>query len=88
VSISQRIEKGHHRIENRKVYSVPVSQMPPVHEQHQWAGLTTIVMVVRSIQHWNKITHEVQFYISLGSDANKSSAIRQHWGLKILFIGH
>ena len=40
VSISQRIEKGHHRIENRKVYSVPVSQMPPVHEQHQWAGLT------------------------------------------------
>lgn len=84
VSISQRIEKGHHRIENRKVYSVPVSQMPPVHEQHQWAGLTTIVMVVRSIQHWNKITHEVQFYItSLGSDANKiGSAIRQHWGIE------
>jgi len=68
VSISQRIEKGHHRIENRKVYSVPVSQMPPVHEQHQWAGLTTI-MVVRSIQHWNKITHEVFYITSLGSDA-------------------
>jgi predicted transposase YbfD/YdcC len=47
-------------------------------------------MVVRSIQRWNKTTHEVQFYItSLASDANKiGSAIRQHWGLKILFIGH
>jgi len=92
VSISQRIEKGHHRIENRKVYSVPVSQMPPVHEQHQWAGLTTIVMVV-SIQHWNKITHEVQFYItSLGSDANKKCNSTAwgiensvHWTLDVTF---
>lgn len=84
VSISQRVEKGHHRIENRSCYSVPVSQLPPLHEQHQWAGLTTVVMVVRSIQHWNKTTHEVQFYItSLGSDANKiGSAIRQHWGIE------
>lgn len=41
-------------------------------------------MVVRSIQHWNKTTHEVQFYItSLPSDANKiGSAIRQHWGIE------
>lgn len=27
VNISQRVEKGHHRIENRKVYTVPVSQI-------------------------------------------------------------
>ncbi len=35
-------------------------------------------------QHWNKTTHEVQFYItSLASDANKiGSAIRQHWGIE------
>lgn len=58
VSIIQRIEKGEHRIENRKVYSVSVSQLPPLHEQHQWAGLTTIVMVVCSIQYWTKITHK------------------------------
>lgn len=84
VSISQRVEKGHHRIENRKVYTVPVSQLPALHEQNQWVGLTTVVMVVRSIQHWNKTTHEVQFYItSLASDANKiGSAIRQHWGIE------
>jgi predicted transposase YbfD/YdcC len=84
VSISQRVEKAHHRIENRKVYTVPVSQLPALHEQNQWVGLTTVVMVVRSIQHWNKTTHEVQFYItSLKSDANKiGSAIRQHWGIE------
>jgi predicted transposase YbfD/YdcC len=95
VSISQRVEKGHHRIENRKVYTVPVSQLPPLHEQNQWVGLRTVVMVVRSIQHWNKTTHEVQFYItSLASDANKiGSAIRQqcsiensvHWTLDVTF---
>lgn len=84
VSISQRVEKGHHRIENRQVYTVPVSQLPALHQQDLWAGLTTVVMVVRSIQHWNKTTHEVQFYItSLTSDAHKiGSAIRQHWGIE------
>ncbi|PAX45688.1 ISAs1 family transposase [Brunnivagina elsteri] len=84
VSISKRIEKGHHRIEKRTVYTVPVSKLPGLHEQDLWIGLKTVVMVVRSIQHWNKTTQEVQFYItSLDSDANKiGSAIRQHWGIE------
>ncbi len=84
VNISQRVEKGHHRIENRKVYTVPVSQLPALHEQDDWVELTTVVMVVRSVQHWNKTTNEVQFYItSLASDASKiGSAIRQHWGIE------
>jgi len=84
VSISHRVEKGHHRLENRKVYTVPVSQLPALHEQEQWTGLKTVVMVVRKCQHWNQTTHEVQFYItSLASDANKiGSAIRQHWGIE------
>ncbi|WP_230967388.1 hypothetical protein [Nostoc commune] len=56
--------KGHHRIENRQVYIVPVSQLPVLDEQDLWAGLTTVVMLVRSIQHWNQTTHEVQFYIT------------------------
>jgi len=64
VSINQRLEKGHHRSEHRRVYTVPVSQLPTLHEQHQWSGLTTVVMVVRSIQHWNKTTNEVQFYLT------------------------
>jgi predicted transposase YbfD/YdcC len=84
VSISQRIEKGHHRIEKRTVYTVPMSQISELYQLDLWAGLKTIVMVVRSSQHWNKTTQEVQFYItSLASDANKiGSAIRQHWGIE------
>ena len=84
VSISQRIEKGHHRIEKRTVYTVPMSQIPQLYQLDLWAGLKTIVMVVRSSQHWNKTTQEVQFYItSLASDAIKiGSAIRQHWGIE------
>jgi predicted transposase YbfD/YdcC len=84
VSINQRVEKGHNRIENRQVYTVPVSQLPPLQQQSQWKGLATVVMVVRTIQHWNKTTREVQFYLSsLPSDANKiGSAIRQHWGIE------
>ncbi len=95
VNISQRVEKGHHRIENRKVYTVPISQLPALHEQDDCLGLKPVVMVVRSIQHWNKTTKEVQFYISsLPSDANKiGSAIRQqcsiensvHWTLDVTF---
>lgn len=46
MSISQRLEK-----ENLTCYTVPVSQLPALHEQYQWVGLTTVVMVVRSIQH-------------------------------------
>ncbi len=38
VSISQRVEKGHNRIETRKVFTVPVSLLPPLHEQQQWAN--------------------------------------------------
>jgi predicted transposase YbfD/YdcC len=84
VSISQRIEKGHHRIEKRTVYTVPMSQIPELYQLDLWVGLKTMVMVVRSSQHWNKTTQEVQFYItSLASDANKiGSAIRQHWGIE------
>lgn len=84
VSISQRVEKGHHRIENRQVYTVPVSQLPPLYQQDQWSGLLTVVMVVRKSLYWNKTTHEVQFYLtSLVSDANRiGSAIRQHWGIE------
>lgn len=84
ISINQRIEKGHHRIEKRTVYTVSVSQIPGLYQLDLWVGLKTIVMVVRSIQHWNKTTQEVQFYItSLVSDANKiASAIRQHWGIE------
>lgn len=46
-SYDERVEKGHHRTEKRQVWSVPVSQLPPLHQQSDWLGLQTVVMVVR-----------------------------------------
>lgn len=84
VSIDERVEKGHHRLEKRQVFSVPVTQLPPLHEQADWVGLRSVVMVVRVRQLWNKTTREVQFYLTnLNSDAQKlGRAIRLHWGIE------
>lgn len=83
-SYDERVEKGHHRTEKRQVWTVPVSQLPLLHQQADWLGLKTVVMVVRVRHLWNKITHEVQFYLtSLDSDACKlGRAIRLHWGIE------
>ncbi|MBM3429031.1 MAG: ISAs1 family transposase [Bacteroidetes bacterium] len=80
----ERVEKGHHRTETRQVWTVPISQLPPLHQQADWLGLKTIVMIVRVRHLWNKITREVQFYLtSLNSDACKlGQAIRLHWGVE------
>ena len=84
LSYDERVEKGHHRLEKRQVWTVPVSELPPLHQQGDWLGLKTVVMVVRVRHLWNKITHEVQFYLtSLDSDALiLGRAIRLHWGVE------
>lgn len=83
-SYNERVEKGHHRTEKRQVWTVPVAQLPPLHQQANWLGLKTVVMVVRVRHSWNKITREVQFYLtSLDSNACKiGQAIRLHWGIE------
>lgn len=83
-SYDERVEKGHHRTEKRLVWTIPVSELPPLHQQADWLGLKTVVMVVRVRRLWNKITREVQFYLtSLDSDACKlGRAIRLHWGIE------
>jgi predicted transposase YbfD/YdcC len=83
-SYDERVEKGHHRLEKRQVWTVPISQFPPLHQQADWLGLQTVVMVVRSRHLWNKTTREVQFYLtSLHSEAILlGRAIRLHWGVE------
>lgn len=83
-SYDQRVEKGHHRTEKRQIWCVPVSQLPPLHNQDDWAGLKCVVMVVRVRHLWNQTTREVQFYLtSLDCDASKlGQAIRLHWSLE------
>lgn len=84
VSHDRRIEKGHHRTEKRLVWAVPLSEFGGLYKQGQWSGLQTIVMVERTRHLWNKVTHEVQFYLSsLPADAqNLGNAIRTHWGIE------
>jgi predicted transposase YbfD/YdcC len=83
-SFDERVEKGHHRTEKRQIWCVPVSQLPPLHNHLDWAGLKCVVMVVRVRHLWNKTTREVQFYLtSLDCDACKlGQAIRLHWSVE------
>jgi predicted transposase YbfD/YdcC len=84
VSYHQSVESGHHRIEHRQVWAVPISQIPNFPSAGKWQGLATVVMVKRRRELWNKTTTEVCFYItSLGADAIVlSGAIRCHWGIE------
>lgn len=83
-SYYQQIEGGHHRVEKRQIWTVAVSELPPLHNQSLWSGLKTVVMVVSERRLWNKTTTEVRFYLSsLASNAEKiSQAIRSHWGIE------
>jgi predicted transposase YbfD/YdcC len=84
MSYDSRTEKGHHRVETRKVWAVSVAELGRLYQQEQWAGLRTIVIVERVRHLWNKTTREVQFYLSsLPVDAQLNGrAIRQHWGIE------
>jgi predicted transposase YbfD/YdcC len=84
VSYEKRIEQGHHRTEIRQVWSVPVSALGELYQPKIWAGLQSLVMVIRERRLWNQTTREVQFYLSsLPSDAQLlGRAIRKHWGIE------
>lgn len=83
-SYDQRVEAGHHRQENRQIWAVPVAAIGDLYQPSPWAGLQTVVMVVRVRHLWNKTTREVQFYLSsLPCDAVRiGRAIRAHWGIE------
>jgi len=79
-----KTEAGHHRIETRTIWTIPLHSLPSLHEASEWIGLQTIVIVERTRRLWNKTTHEIQFYLSsLPSDSPRiAAAIRQHWGIE------
>jgi predicted transposase YbfD/YdcC len=83
-SYDQRVESGHHRREHRQIWVVPATAIPELYQPTAWAGLQSLVMVIRVRHLWNKTTREVQFYLtSLSCDALKiAQAIRTHWGIE------
>ena len=84
VSYGECTEAGHHRIEHRQVWAVPISQVPDLPSPSKWRGFATVVMVKRERRLCNKTTSEVCFYItSLAADATLlAQAIRSHWGIE------
>ncbi|WP_333181672.1 MULTISPECIES: hypothetical protein [unclassified Microcoleus] len=52
----EQVEAGHHRVEKRQVWTVDVSELPPLHNQELWTGLKTVVMIVSERRWWNKTT--------------------------------
>ncbi len=71
-SYYEQVEAGHHRGEKRQVWTVDVSELPPLHNQALWTGLKTVVMIVSERRLWNKTTTESRFYwSSLSSNAEK-----------------
>lgn len=83
-SYERRVEAAHHRREIRQVWAVPVSEIENLYQSQCWAGLKSVVMVVRVRHLWNKTTREVQYYLSsLPCDAPSiGRAIRQHWSIE------
>jgi predicted transposase YbfD/YdcC len=59
VASEAKIESGHHRIEIRRVWSIPLEQLPPLYKVKEWSGLRTLVIVERTRQLWNKTTGTV-----------------------------
>jgi predicted transposase YbfD/YdcC len=71
-------------VEKRQVWTVDVSELPPLHNQKLWTALKTVVMILSERRLWNKTTTEASFYLSsLSSSTEKNSgAIRSHWGIE------
>lgn len=84
VSYERRLEKGHHRTEIREVWSLPLEALGNIYQPRPWAGLKSVIMLVRVRHLWNKTTREVQFYLSsLPHDAPlQGRAIGNHWGIE------
>jgi len=84
VRCHQQTETGHGRTETRQTLVVPAPRA--LVQSGVWAGLATLVMVLReSVAHTtaNK-TEEVRYFISsLPARAKRlATAVRQHWGIE------
>ena len=77
-------EAGHHRIEKRRFWQVPVNEVFSSSRIQQWAGLKTLVIEESQRSLWNKTTHCVRFFLSSLTPefAHFPSSIRSHWGIE------
>ncbi len=80
----ETIEGGHHRVESRCYWSVPIEVLGELPQLKQWKGLQSLGIAVRERRLWNRTTKEVRFYLtSLPPDAQMlAHAVRSHWGIE------
>jgi hypothetical protein len=45
-SYYEQVECGLHRLKTRLVWTIDISELPPLHNQELWTGLKTVVMIV------------------------------------------
>ena len=77
-------EAGHHRIEKRQFWQVPVELVFSQERIEQWQGLKTLVIEKSKRILWNKETNCTRFFLSsLDSQYDCfATAIRSHWGIE------
>jgi predicted transposase YbfD/YdcC len=77
-------EAGHHRLEKRRFFSVPVEQVFPQARIKQWSGLQTLVIEESSRTLWNKTTPSLRFFLSSLKPEfpDFPASIRSHWGVE------
>lgn len=77
-------EAGHHRLERRKFWQVPVEQVFSQKRIKQWAGLRTLVIEESHRSLWNKQTSSRRFFLSSKEPQFEhfSTSIRNHWGIE------
>ena len=77
-------EAGHHRLEKRKFWQVPVEQVFSDKRIKQWAGLRTLIVEESSRSLSNQHTSSRRFFLSSKEPEFEhfSTAIRSHWGIE------
>jgi predicted transposase YbfD/YdcC len=83
VSTAHTLEKGHGRIEERRVFAT--EDIDWIVEKQQWSGLRSVVMVEseREIIGGVKSTERRFFISSLAADAEQiGAAVRGHWAIE------
>lgn len=77
-------EAGHHRIEKRCFFSVPVEQVFKKARIKSWTGLQTLIVEQSTRQLWNKTTVSLRFFLSSLNPnfADFPGSIRSHWGVE------
>ena len=77
-------EAGHHRLEKRRFWQVPVKEVFSAAKIAQWSGLQTLVIEQSSRTLWNKTTYSLRFFLSSLKPEfpNFPTSIRSHWGIE------